>query len=240
MPGYGAPWGGMYGETTVPHPEESITPVVEAPEVVAALVEDGETVATPAEMVEEVPVEETAPVVFDDGLTDEEREERRRLKEKWIRMADPDAPAPAPVEAKPKKAPSPVAPMGFTGYMPTEPMASVPKMDVPEEEIGDVKGKWMRFANVDIDFDEKEAAPEFIEEQIVNCPGCSRKLSVKFGTDVAKCPACSAMFVLKKVTKEVPVEHEAPVTEEEEESLTEEELYLREAEEELRRMIEEA
>jgi len=202
------------------------------------LVEDGEAVAAPAEIVEEVPVEETAPVVFDDGLTDEEREERRRLKEKWIRMADPDAPAPAPVE--PKKAPSPVAPMGFTGYMPTEPMASVPKVDVPEEEIGGVKGKWMRFANVDIDFDEKDAAPEFIEEQIVNCPGCSRKLSVKFGTDVAKCPACSAMFVLKKVTKEVPVEPEAPATEEEGESLTEEELYLREAEEELRRMIEEA
>ena len=146
-----------------------------------------------------------------------------------MKRADPDA----VMEEEPKKAPV-KAP-----YMPMEPMMPVPKVDVPEDGVDGIKNKWVRFASVD--FDDERKSPEFIEQQVVNCPGCGKKLSVKFGTDVAKCPACSSMFVLKKVAKEVPVEHKIPEPEVDEYAgLTEEERYLREAEEELRRMIEEA
>ena len=207
--------------------EETPVEAVVAPETVEETYVPMEEVSEYEETEEYVePVVEPTPVYYDDGLTEEERAERRALKNKWIRMADPEA------SVAPKS--EPIAPVA-------DPMMPVPKVEVPEDGIDDLKSKWMRFADVNLDVDEFVRKPEFIEEQVVNCPGCGRKLSVKFGTDVAKCPACSAMFVLKKVAKEVPIAPMSePAVEEFDDGLTVEERYLREAEEELRRMIEEA
>ncbi len=122
------------------------TPTVDGVDGVVAVVTDasaGEAVT--AEIVETETVEESAeaeeprePVVM---LSEEEIEERRTLKNKWINMAlDPDM--------------------------------------VVEEPQATMK-----------------------EKQLVYCPNCNKKLSVKFGTEVAKCPACESMFVLRKLTK---------------------------------------
>lgn len=60
----------------------------------------------------------------------------------------------------------------------------------------ELKQKWMNMATVV--FEEPSYGDEE-RDKTVNCPCCQRKLRVKFGTDVAKCPACQNMFVLKIV-----------------------------------------
>ena len=61
----------------------------------------------------------------------------------------------------------------------------------------ELKQKWMDMATVE--FEEPSYGDDEERDKTVNCPCCQRKLRVKFGTDVAKCPACQNMFVLKIV-----------------------------------------
>ncbi len=155
--------------------------------VVAEEIVEETTTETPTETPAETPTEEVektveTPVVEEkawyDGLTDEEREERLALKNKWMAMAS---------------------------MQPEE-----------EEEV------------------------KFLEEQRVLCPTCGKKLSVKFGTDVAKCPACQTMFVLRKIKPEEPQFMPEERMEEEyiaEDETSLEEKYLAEAEAELRKYL---
>lgn len=101
-----------------------------------------------------------------------------------------------------------------------------------------LKNKWIAMANMQ---PEEEKEVQLLEEQHVLCPTCGKKLSVKFGTDVAKCPACETMFVLRKIKQEEPQfmpeeQAEEDYIAEDETSL--EEQYLAEAEAELRKYLE--
>lgn len=121
-----------------------------------------------------------------------------------------------------------------------------PKVVLTPEEIAErvaLKNKWIQMASMT----EVEEEPVTVrEEQLVYCPTCNKKLSVKFGTEVAKCPACATMFVLKKLRNEesefYPVykteeDMQAECSQSNEETEDMEAQYLAEAEEELRRLL---
>lgn len=83
------------------------------------------------------------------------------------------------------------------------------EMNEPVEELSPeeikarrlLKNKWINMGLAKES--ECDAPATGAEPQLVYCPTCNKKLSVKFGTDVAKCPACKSMFVLKKAEGEV-------------------------------------